>query len=223
VPELSDIMPLAVTRIAGIKKAMKCREVVLCFTDTTNFRKAILPTYKASRSAKPLLLQALKDALVGKYRSFVKRGLEGDDVMGILATHPTLISGTKLMYSIDKDLKQIPGWLFNPGKDTLVQTSVQDADYFHMYQTLTGDTTDNYTGIPGVGHVYATAWLEEHGATWAAVVAKYAACRLTEEDALIQARVARILRHTDYDFKRKEPILWTPSDLKPRTTFDATK
>jgi hypothetical protein len=28
--------------------------------------------------------------------------------------------------------------------------------------------------------------------------------------ALVWARVARIRRHTDYNFKTKEPILWTP-------------
>jgi hypothetical protein len=28
--------------------------------------------------------------------------------------------------------------------------------------------------------------------------------------ALAQARVARILRNTDFNFKTKEPILWTP-------------
>ena len=33
---------------------------------------------------------------------------------------------------------------------------------------------------------------------------------LTEDDALLQARVARILRASDYDFKKKEPIMWTP-------------
>ena len=32
---------------------------------------------------------------------------------------------------------------------------------------------------------------------------------LTEDDALIQARLARILRNTDYDFKKKQPILWS--------------
>jgi DNA polymerase-1 len=41
-------------------------------------------------------------------------------------------------------------------------------------------------------------------------VEAYAKKNLTADDALVQARVARILRHTDYNFKTKEPILWTP-------------
>ena len=34
---------------------------------------------------------------------------------------------------------------------------------------------------------------------------------LTEEDALVQARVARILRADDYNFKNGEITLWEPS------------
>ena len=34
---------------------------------------------------------------------------------------------------------------------------------------------------------------------------------MTEEDALTNARLARILTANDYDFQRKEPKLWTPS------------
>ena len=33
---------------------------------------------------------------------------------------------------------------------------------------------------------------------------------LTEEDALTNARLARILTADDYDFKRNKPIPWTP-------------
>ena len=33
---------------------------------------------------------------------------------------------------------------------------------------------------------------------------------LTEEDALVNARLARILTVDDYDFENKKPKLWTP-------------
>ena len=33
---------------------------------------------------------------------------------------------------------------------------------------------------------------------------------MTEEDALTNARLARILTAEDYNFDTKEPILWTP-------------
>ena len=57
------------------------------------------------------------------------------------------------------------------------------------------------------------AWTEHLDRTiilWKGVVETYFTKGLTEGDALIQARLARILRHEDYDYKKKEPILWTP-------------
>ena len=43
---------------------------------------------------------------------------------------------------------------------------------------------------------------------WEAVVAEYKRQKLDEEYALTQARLARILRASDWDNKKKEPILW---------------
>ena len=67
---------------------------------------------------------------------------------------------------------------------------------------------------PGVGPVKAEECLAEAkiygGPYWSAVVATYENKGLTEEDALVQARVARICRADDYDFKNKEVRLWNP-------------
>lgn len=112
--------------------------------------------------------------------------------------------------SVDKDMKTIPCDLYNPGKGTRRVVTVEEADRFHLFQTITGDPTDEYPGCPKAGPKAAEKAFEKYGPTWAAVLSVYASKGLTEEDALMQARCARILRHTDYDFKRKEPILWTP-------------
>ena len=47
--------------------------------------------------------------------------------------------------------------------------------------------------------------------TWKAVVEAFADKDLSEEEALINARLARILTVDDYDFKKKRPKLWSPS------------
>ena len=83
------------------------------------------------------------------------------------------------------------------------------ADRFHLYQTLVGDQTDNYKGCPGVGPVKAETALGANP-TWASVVGCYEKAGLTEEDALVQARVARILRHGEYNKMTCEVKLWTP-------------
>jgi hypothetical protein len=41
------------------------------------------------------------------YETFEREGLEGDDILGILATHPTLVRGEKIIVSIDKDQDNI--------------------------------------------------------------------------------------------------------------------
>lgn len=187
-------------------------EFIICLTSPDNFRYEVLPSYKHNRRdvVKPVLLGTLKEYLADNFYCYAKPGLEADDVMGILATHPTLIPGKKIIVSIDKDMKQIPGWLFNPDKhDKEVFVTAEEGNFFFLYQCLTGDTTDGYKGCPGIGDVKATKALLED-ASWDTVVKLYASKGLSEEAALVQARVARICQYQDYDYQKKEVKLWLP-------------
>lgn len=200
--------------IADMKSELKADAVVLALTDKDNFRKEILPTYKANRSdtRRPIGLQTLRKHAAETYDTYIRPGLEGDDILGILATGD-IIKGEKIIVSIDKDFKTIPGKFFNFGHPELgvVELSENEANYNHMLQTLTGDRTDGYTGCPGIGPVNAHKILDgADGDWWAAVVKAYAKAKLSEQEALVQARVARILRASDYDFANKKPILWVP-------------
>lgn len=76
-------------------------------------------------------------------------------------------------------------------------------------QTMIGDTADNYKGCPGIGIKTAEKLFNKYGATWDTVVKSFKNAGCTEEDALVQARVARILR--DEDFKDGKVKLWTPN------------
>lgn len=187
-------------------------EFKLCLTDSEeNFRKSILPTYKGNRAKvkKPLVLKAIREWMIEEKAAYLRPHLEGDDCMGILATWSKL-KGEKVIVSIDKDMKTIPGLYCRSPEEGIVEISEEEADYHHLYQTLIGDQTDGYTGLPGCGPKKALTILNEDP-SWGAVVAAYEKAGLTEADALVQARVARILRASDYDFKTKEPILWRPS------------
>ncbi|SCW77128.1 DNA polymerase-1 [Rhizobium mongolense subsp. loessense] len=190
----------------------------LCLTDSEgNFRKSVLSTYKGNRAnvKKPLVLKNIKQWMIDELGAYFRPGLEGDDCMGILAT--VRGSDERIIVSIDKDMKTIPG-LFcrNVSTGEIMEISEAEADYWHLYQTLTGDTTDGYSGCPGIGPKKADAMLSQEclakaGLTpWQMVVHVYEKAGLTEDEALVQARVARILRASDYDFKKKEPILWQP-------------
>lgn len=211
-----EIIRRTVEYIEGIQDALSASKVIVCLTDKVNFRKSVLPSYKGNRQQeKPVKLQWLKDMLANMYPSFIRPTLEADDVMGILSTHPKIVPGRRVIVSEDKDMKTIPGWLFNPAKDTKARLiSEPEADWWHMYQTLVGDTTDGYKGCPKIGDVKARGILDACVADatpyWPAVVDTYVSKGLTESEAVVQARCARILRHTDYDFKRKEVKLWQP-------------
>lgn len=183
------------------------KDCALCFSAAPNFRMAIEPTYKGGRSPrKPLCYASLLERVKPLYRCVSMPGLEADDVMGILATKPGF-KGVRIIVSQDKDMRSIPTTVWN-GKETYNVTQEQ-ADHWHLYQTLIGDASDGYKGCPGVGPVAAGKILVEP--QWSRVVAAYTKAQLTEEDALKQARLARILRWEDWDSDKKEPILWTPS------------
>ena len=204
------------TRLAG------CRESVLCFSsrEGRNFRRTILPTYKMNRKGgKPEAYWQVVDALEASFKVHRIEGLEADDVMGILSTSDKFAQS--VVVTIDKDLGGVPCRLFNPRNDIRPrQVRIGQADLWWMTQTLTGDTTDGYSGCPKVGPKNAEKILGpcglHLGSMWNAVVEAYEAKGLTEEDALVQARVARILRRSDYNREEGTIALWhptTPSSL----------
>lgn len=136
--------------------------------------------------------------------------LEGDDVIGITATS----GGSYIIATIDKDMKTIPGKHYNFGKDEFFEIDEDQANYWHMVQTLTGDQTDGYSGCPGVGIKTAEKLLagvppEDR---WAVVVKAYDKAGFGEEEALTQARVARILQFSDYDLISGKVKLWEPEN-----------
>ena len=198
---------------------LETSEYKLCLTDSEgNFRKTILPTYKGNRAnvKRPLVLKPIREWLINERKAYLRPHLEGDDVMGILATWSGL-KGEKIVVSIDKDMKSIPGLYCRDLESEVVVVSENDADYWHYTQTLTGDTTDGYSGCPKVGPKRAEEILMgvappwgTHDEAWRAIVKAYEKAGLDEHEALVQARVARILRASDYDFKNKRPILWEP-------------
>ena len=66
--------------------------------------------------------------------------------------------------------------------------------------------------MPGIGVKRAETLFNKEGYNWATVVKAFEDKGLTEDDALLNARLARILTIEDYDTERQEPKLWTPSD-----------
>lgn len=198
--------------IAALKADLNADAVEVAFSDKKNFRKTILPTYKYHRKAsrKPLAFHAVRDYVTKVYGSTIMAWLEADDVLGIWATDPRR-KNEQIVVSIDKDLLTIPGLHYNPTKpdEGVIEIDKETAAYNHLYQTLTGDSVDGYKGCPGIGPVNAKRLLAK-ACNWEEVVSAYEKAGLEEKDALVQARVARILHYNDYNEKLQEVIEWEP-------------
>jgi 5'-3' exonuclease len=210
----SDAITKFLEHLSAVLAKVETDRYILAFSDTENWRKQVLPTYKSNRSGtrKPMVLKALREWAMETHPFEMWPTLEGDDVIGILATGKKFKPGEVVICSLDKDFKTIPGRHYNFGRDEFFNIDVEQADYWHMIQTLTGDSTDGYAGCPGCGPKTAERILEtlHPDDYWKAVVKAYAAAGLSEDEALVQARVARICRSSDYNFKSKKVKLWTP-------------
>jgi len=182
-------------------------ESILFFSDSVNFRKSIDPAYKGHRNRKkPCGYKRVINKLKEDYHVVVMPKLEADDAIGIYATKEP----GHIICSPDKDMRQIPGDLYDLTNEVVTITK-EDGDRWHLIQTMAGDQTDGYGGVPSIGIKRADALLTEKGATWNTVLETFLEKGLTEDDALINARLAKILQVEDYDFTNQEPRLWTPS------------
>ena len=181
-------------------------DIILFFSDSINFRKKILPEYKGHRNRKkPCGYKRVIEALKKEYKVIIKPTLEADDSMGVYATKNT----GNIIASPDKDMRQIPGQLYN--FDEVFTIDPVEGAKWHLIQSCAGDQTDGYAGVPGIGVKRATTIFEEKGYSWKTVLSMFEEKGYTEEDALTNARLARILTVDDYDFNKKEPKLWSPS------------
>lgn len=128
------------------------------------------------------------------------------------------------------------------GKMRVREVSPWEATRWHLIQTLAGDPIDGYAGCPGLGVERAskvidspvllvpqagvktrgvnkgeevTRWFSEPTADyWACIASHYRKAGLTEEDALLQARLANILHHDQYDRSKEAITLWEPGRLR---------
>jgi DNA polymerase-1 len=217
--------------ITSLLERLEADDYVVALTchETPNFRLSIYPQYKMNRAdnRKPLVWGALREHLKWKWDAKLKPNLEADDILGILATNHSFEKKyigheiERIICSIDKDFKSIPCLFYNMKKrEGIEKFNEHDANYFHMVQTLIGDKTDNYPGCAGIGPKKAEAILNpaetggDYVAMWPRVLHAFKKAGFGPEYALVQARLARILRASDYNFRTKEPILWEPPQLQ---------
>jgi len=196
-------------QISHWKQKWEVESVVMCLTGHNNFRKTLCPDYKSHRkkSRKPLGYTAFVEWCKESYAYCCEPTLEADDIMGILATAP---GSNTIIVSDDKDMLTIPANLYRPQREELGSSSKELADRTWLFQTLVGDSADGFPGLPRVGPVTAEKILGRDGG-WPQVVQAFQKGGFSADDALLQARLARILRYNDWDNAMSEVRLWEPS------------
>ena len=136
-------------------------DIILFFSDTKNFRKEVFPAYKGHRNRKkPCGYKRVVNKLKTEFEVIIMPTLEADDSMGIYSTkYPG-----NIIISPDKDMKQIPGKLYN--LDETFTVSAEEGAKWHLIQSLAGDQTDGYPGVPGRGVKRAEALFKKEGYSW---------------------------------------------------------
>lgn len=226
---------VAIDELTGLARA---QSHIIFFGAKGNFRKRIEPNYKAGRAnKKPLGYWAFVDWIKENYVCVGIDELEADDAMGIYHTSPELTSHETVLVSIDKDMRTLPGLLFAQGKSDKPELITEAAALtFWMAQTLIGDTVDGYKGCPGIGEKKAAELLPQEMIEEAlecgdfdqaasvifqgVIVPQFMAKGLGEDHALLQARLARILRAGDFDVEDPNATvrLWTPGGSTKTTS-----
>lgn len=240
-PRAAEAVDEARSIVRNWTKGARCDRAVICWSTYPNFRPSIFADYKKGRRDKkrPEALQEVRAVLDRENKTATYPGLEGDDVMGVLATSMK----NTVIVSRDKDMETIPATVFNPDRDKRPRRILPAvAEQNWMRQTMTGDTCDSIPGIPGVGPKAATEiisnphrlisfpytfrkgkragqtetrWREGPPCSiWEAMVDRAAKAGMTEADLVLQAQLTRILRAEDYDRERGVIKLWTPHGKK---------
>lgn len=155
-------------QLESILGTLSAKSSRVFITGSGNYRELLAKTlpYKGNRVAeKPVRYQELRDRLVKRWGAEVCQGHEADDAIAAALTGANEYT---VAVSIDKDLRQVPGWHWNWLKDDGPQYITHMDGMFNLFcQVLSGDATDNIPGLHKVGPKTAEKWLLEAGCqTW---------------------------------------------------------
>lgn len=205
-----------VDRLDTFKKRLKADDFILAISDKNNFRRKLFPAYKANRRSKfaPIGLNPIRDWMAEEYGTVIYPNLEADDVLAVLATERPNRLDKRIIVSIDKDFKGVPCTFYDFNRGEMHEIAEEEADAYHLMQTIAGDTVDGFKGVTGIGPVKAKRLLDTNGANWDTVLKAYSDAGMTEEEALTNAWMAYLIRKDEYNHKHKKlKYLWMPKEF----------
>ncbi len=142
-----------------------------------NFRHRLYADYKANRTKMP---DELRQQIAPLHALVEAMGLpllmvddvEADDVIGALASQASALAMQTLISTGDKDMAQLVndrvGLINTMTGESLTPAKVEEKfgvrpEQIIDFLALTGDTSDNIPGVPGVGPKTAAKWLRQFG------------------------------------------------------------
>jgi DNA polymerase-1 len=150
---------------------------VVLDTEGPTFRHALYEDYKATRPPMPedlaVQIPFIKTILKGlSVPTIEKEGFEADDVIGTLARRAEEATFNVVVVTGDKDFRQIISTRTSL-RDTMKDKSTDYESLLGLYglkpeqfidlMGLSGDTSDNIPGVPGVGEKTAADLLKQFG------------------------------------------------------------
>jgi DNA polymerase-1 len=184
-----------------------CEGHRLFLSGSDNWRKAVWKPYKTNRSdRKPLCYARLKEYIL-ELGAEMKHAYEADDILAAAGC-----DGQGVVVSVDKDFLSVPAPFIHLDNALvpreLVNHTPAQARWFHLQQTLAGDTTDGYKGCPRYGNKTAAKFLNgllevegevqdsEVEFVWDSILMEFNAAGLDETTAQTNATMA-YLTHPD--------------------------
>jgi len=193
--------------IGDVTSNLNSDDVVIHLSGGTNFREGIAVTkpYKGHRDKKhrPEHGPAIKEYMERHWPVIWSDNEEADDTIGY--NHYKMWEEdqySSIVCTTDKDLDMIPGLHYNLTSQSKYYVEPEDADWVFYVQLLTGDSTDNIPGCPGIGAVKAKKVLDRGMSVQDMYEVCLDAYKGDEELLLEQARLIWIRREPDQ--------LWEP-------------
>lgn len=154
-----DVDMIVDTMIKNIVINSKSTDYIVYLTGSTNFRNQVATAkiYKGNRSdsPKPIHYEYIREYMQDKHPFVMSDNCEADDLCAMrlydqfkkARTSKKKSDCQAVLCSIDKDLRNIPGYHYNIVSKVTDWVTPRDANRHFAKQLLTGDNTDN---IPGV-------------------------------------------------------------------------
>lgn len=210
-------------------------------TKSITFRHKSFKEYKANRKSMPDNLQTqipLLDRVIEAYDipTFSLDGFEADDVMGTIANKLTKQSIETILVTKDKDMEQLIDdnvKMFDVKKNSFFDLEMFKAKWgINPLQiieifALTGDTSDNIPGVPGIGYKTALKLVTEWECIESILENTDSICAKKTKESLIkyadQARLSKFLvtidKNVPIEFNLEKCRMTNINEEKTRQIF----